>query len=313
MVFIKLLKRIFGRKPDRTANGNCGVISVSPKSSSSTSRFGVEDFAASQFSVGHDSILDIGAASIRGRGHVINGESRQDSFALFETEHYVVCAVMDGVSSSENSEIASRLVASELEYIFNATFPTTEIDSIDSWSQVNDYLSKSIVRRYLAESRTFGFEIPDSKLEAREAAAQKFATTLELVVIDRKENEEGSRNFRFVTICGDGALFLQRGNNLTRLAHPITSDNKSGKKGVFALPACDSAPEVLRGVLYPTEALILCTDGVGDFFISSKEWFSQYCSVVAQAPFTYSALLDFISLEAPDAIDDQTAIIMRLR
>lgn len=277
----------------------------------SASRHGTPDLALSTFSIVGANRLDLAAISCRGRGHYISGESRQDSFTVFTTPRYLVAAISDGVSSANLSHVGSSLVTAELPGVFEKVFHDKDVTDEQAWFEVNQILSKNLVRTFVGRQREAGLGFPADLNSLREVTADHFATTLEVAVIPLDATVDGNREFTCVTICGDGGVFyVRKGLEIFRASHSIEKPG-GGKSRVAALPVNDGLPKVTTERLAAGDSVILCTDGVADFLPTSEIWKEHLFAIIRKPDLSNHDLIDFITLEIPEAFDDKTAIIIR--
>ena len=230
------------------------------------------------------------------------------------TENFMVGAVMDGVSSCEYSHLSANLLSREFPDIATPLIESEHLDSKDYWLQVNKSLSKKIVQYYTARQANLGQDVPETVMELREAAADIFGTTLELVIVSRNTDENKRRPYWYVRLSGDGAVFnlsnKRFGRVLLRRVWPNPGAGNPSKQAVWVLPASDEEPVVMKGFLNEGVSLILCTDGVSDYLEHEQSWRSLLRGIVENDNRTFESLLRFISTDVPDAFDDKTIVVL---
>jgi serine/threonine protein phosphatase PrpC len=276
------------------------------------SRFGTSDLNISSFRVSGDLALDVAAVSCRGRGHHISGESRQDDFNSFETDKYFVAAVADGVSTSPNSHVGSHLVTTGLKQLFEKAFATKNVANVDAWYEINQSLSRNLVRHFAGQRQLEGQQIPSNVSELRELAADSLATTLEVVVVALELDENSQRAYTYIRVCGDGGLmhFNVQGK-FSEVGKQSKGQLLGGKSRVAALPANDGMPEIFQGFLKPLESLVLCTDGISDFLTTDESWSATLTNFVRGDVHDIHALVDLITMDVADSYDDKTLVVLR--
>jgi serine/threonine protein phosphatase PrpC len=290
---VQALQRYFGRKNSKA-----------PKLSASSCD--IPDLALSFGSWGNSGYFL--AASRRGRGHEKDQTPRQDSFTVFETTEHLFFAVLDGVSSSPLSHVGANAISRDFENIIKRVFSTESIDSEKAWLQVNQDASKVLIRLFVKRCKDLGLEVPNDLIDVRENAADLYATTLQVVAIEKGRTNQQATGYVYANISGDGALFKIVTSRIFTV-WPIEGILNNGSKSlVSALPASDKQPEVIRGSIPTGSYLVLCTDGVSDFLVHDKKWQKILKRSFRRNNPTYSDALDFISYNSPENFDDKTAI-----
>lgn len=232
------------------------------------SKYAIPDFVGTTFTDPIVSGLRVAAGSIRGRGHALAGESRQDSICVFESGGYLVCAVADGISRATHSELGSKIVTENLETYFTKEFSDSSVDNAAAWQRVGEGLSKQLVAVHARMMAKRGHDSPESVREQRELAAAALATTLEILVIERHGADRVALPYVHIRLAGDG-LALAMPSRLKEW-HTLLEATSVQKSPVAALPASNETPQIRAGRLSDGDSLLLCTDGIADLLATSR-------------------------------------------
>jgi hypothetical protein len=182
------------------------------------------------------------------------------------------------------------------------TISTSNVEKAAAWSALNQSLSKQLVRVHANRLRRLDKPVPESLNQLRESAADSLATTLEILVMDFKKNPDGTFNFHYINVAGDGSLYLIEGGRIVEL--------NPDKPEVFALPASDKEPIVISGTISPNTSIALCTDGIGSNLLHDQFWRDRMLTFASIPSPSYSQLIDFITYRGAGALDDQTFILL---
>ena len=269
------------------------------------------NLAASTHVFGEQKQFEVLAASHIGRGHRLASSPRQDVYFVFQWGTFVVAGISDGVSSSKYSHLGAQLIAGHAPMLIVELLKSNLTTIASSWSALNSDLSKKIVTEYVQWQRRSGKTISDDLKVLREEAADMFAATLEFVVLDSKENENGEFPYIFVRVAGDGDLLLSNNSKVPGI-RSLAKNDSDVKGEVGALPAFDGPPLTVAGTIRRGQSLLLCTDGIGDYISTDKIWLQKMASIQRCRDTSYTALADFVCYSPDEAFDDQTAIFIKL-
>lgn len=282
--------------------------SQSESFSAKPSKSGISDIELTRLSLLTPAPLEVGAFSMRGRGHRLSGEARQDAYVIFETENSVVMAVADGVSSSKRSEVAANIAVKNLESDYNDIVGSESLEGVDMWLELNRRISKRLLNKFAHSQKQHGLTVPTALHQLREAAADEFATTLEVLVISKQVSADSSREFLYVSICGDGGLFRLQQNSKD-IVDMLPERLEIDQNGVLALPAVDELPTIQSGKLLTGESLILCTDGLAENMRRNLAFRQVILKMVKQGSIDYLRMVESATFAKDLNYDDKTAIL----
>jgi serine/threonine protein phosphatase PrpC len=273
----------------------------------------IPDLALSLNRASSPTRVDFSAASIRGLGHKTDGSPRQDTYTLFELDNFFAIAVLDGVSSAPQSHVGANTAGSEIERLLRRVSNTRELYIPETWSRLNLDVSKILVQLYVSKCKEEHISIPESLIQLRENAADLFATTLEVLLVGKEDNDDGTRDYIFVNVCGDGALLSVDKNRIISVWPNLSSDSPIGKAPVAVLPATDRIPDLVTGTISKGENLLICTDGVSDFIHWDPRWQRMFKKYVSRQSPTSKHLLKLLLYTPPGDLDDKTFVIIGLK
>lgn len=288
--------------------GSLGVPTSVPQAESGVSP---ANLVISKYAFGKENEFQVLAASHIGRGHRIQASPRQDTFFVFRWGPYIVIGISDGVSASKYSHVGAEIIAENAPQLIVEILKKNLGNEENSWAALNRDLSKKLVAEYVTWKRRSLETFPEDVHLLREASADFFAATLELVVLDASENDKSEFPYLFVRVSGDGDLLLLEKSKRPAFQSVLGRVN-SAKGPVGALPAFDGAPVTVTGTVERGQTLLLCTDGIGDFIGTDRNWVRRMMRISSGQGTSYSDLANFVSYSPPEAFDDQTAIFIRL-
>ena len=212
----------------------------------------------------------VSAASRRGTSHAEMGLPRQDNLCVLTNNEELVIVVSDGTSSAKESHLGSLFLVQNFERYYREIFPEGFTSDHSLWRELNLKLSQGLVAMYVARSKQKGISTPSDIVELRMAAAAEYASTLEILVVKGSTQTE-RLPFSYVRVAGDGGIF-EISNELRELDFgPIDKSNLKNQS-VSALPIADIDPEILEGFIAPGNALMIATDGIGDYVTFNSDW-----------------------------------------
>jgi serine/threonine protein phosphatase PrpC len=221
---------------------------------------------------------------------------------------FTVLAISDGVSGADESHWGSALLTRQLQAEFDRVFPNSYTSDVAAWADLSTGLSQKLVAAYVSKMRQEGKEYPRDIEKLRGAAAARYASTLEILVVDLEYLPTGSK-YLHVRIAGDGGLFVVNGSGVESALDQTQSKSSDGT--VFALPIHDGEPEIRGGVLARGSSLVMGTDGVSEHIKSTGSWQSALVTTLNSGQLSESALLDLVSLNVAEAGDDRTIVTVR--
>lgn len=253
----------------------------------------------------------VSAGSQRGQSHRENGISRQDNFCVFKKGEYIVVAISDGVSSATEAQLGSTFLVQNFERLFDETFTSGPVAEMALWRDLNKRLSQNLVAMFISRAKRDKVSIPESIEDVRIEAAKKIAATME-VLICHVGLEAKPMEFFFVRLAGDGKLFAIN-NEVSEIEADGKADRSLKNQTVRALPIFDGEPLIYSGILNPSEAIALTTDGIGDVLLSNASWTAALKAIAtADAP-DERKLLDFLNHPDSNSRDDRTIVIVANR
>jgi serine/threonine protein phosphatase PrpC len=295
-----------GEKAPTLVQAPVGRIPRSPSKSA------MPDVALTIFSLevlgldGHEAPT-VSAASIRGTSHIESGLSRQDNFCLFTTPTETVIVISDGVSSADEAQAGSLFIVQNFERLYDEVFPSGANLDLKSWKLLNKKVSQNLVAMHVARSKQRGVQVPEETSSLRISASEKYAATLEILIC-ANTFEGKNMPYTYVRLAGDGSLFEVG----TELQIPQESSNVLSLKrsSVNAIPTYDGDPEMYQGELAPGSAVVVCTDGVGDYLPSNSSWEECLIEFSQLSKPSAANLLSLISFHDSNSRDDRTIAIV---
>jgi hypothetical protein len=197
-------------------------------------------------------VSSVSVASTRGVSHIESGLPRQDNFCILTKANETLIVLSDGTSSAEESHLGSLFLVQNFERVYDEIFPVGPSPDAQKWKELNLKLSQNLVAMFVSRSKQKGEKLPENVTDLRMAAAAKYASTLEILVISK--NVEGEPlEYLFVRIAGDGGVF-RVDDVITQIFVDDTALNLKDAS-VRVLPISDSSPVVFTGRIMPGENL----------------------------------------------------------
>lgn len=271
--------------------------------------------------VGTHGPLAVGAVSVRGNKHRLQGLPNQDTFAVAVHRHaadgeppaceeFLVVAVSDGMGSAAYSHFSSRLVAHNLVEMLRQFGERMDLASIlTAVRDRQEGLLAELTRRVEAY-RAHEFQAPP-KAE-RGSIRSDLQTTLTFAVLPLAESEIGSRR-ALLGFVGDSPAFLIRRGSIVpvepaKSGEGLWSSSTQGVLGATSMVIADVE-------IPPGSALMLTSDGVGNFltFDGVETELGIDLSNRWATPVGVHEMVRDVSFELQSADDDRTAVVVWFR
>jgi serine/threonine protein phosphatase PrpC len=188
-----------------------------------------------------------------------------------QNQNQIIVAICDGVSSASKAEIASKLVAAQVGEVISKVFKGRVTLDNELWIEVNRELSATLVRRYISDLDEASIALPSKSSELRLQTSEIYATTLEILVIEKESEEKCKRGYLYVKVAGDGSLFKLRKRSFFQAGSIEEISGENSGNLVNALPVFDGQVEVEEGSLKRGESLVAATDGFSSALLNSDE------------------------------------------
>ncbi|WP_424183594.1 protein phosphatase 2C domain-containing protein [Actinokineospora sp. G85] len=244
-------------------------------------------------------LATVRGASVRGLSHRAFGKPRQDEYGYQVTPdgRYLVLCVADGISSGPRSHQAAEVaVRTGVALLVNALAQVTpgEID----WEQTLREVAGHIVT--FARKRVPGGEAMD----ADEVVAW-MGTTATYAVVDLAHEVFDVH----VAVVGDSSAWLLTEPGWHPLAEVKNADADIATSAVEALPKLSSRPRlIIQERVYPGEALVLMTDGVGDPLGDGKGAVGRFLADAWRTPPHELAFVAHMGFHKRSFDDDRTVL-----
>ena len=249
----------------------------------------------------------LAAASLKGTAHQEFGTVRQDSYGLGVVgEDYAVIAVADGVSQAKHSHIAANLACqTAVSTTVQSLTDGVELAQLD-WAGVIDEVRAVIRRRAVSTLPPDAADFSQGQIDYA-IASQVMSTTLDVAVL---RTAGAPTEFVVARLAGDGSVYLhEHGTGWTVLSAGKDADNTVVSTRVQALPLDPGPPRVLHGVLAAGQALMVCTDGIGDHLGAGENELGQFLSAAWGQPVAGPEFLRTLDFVHAGALDDRTAVV----
>ena len=268
---------------------------------------------------GRIGILDVRAASVRGRSHrfglnAVRGRARQDEYCLSASTdgRWLVAAVADGVSQSDKSHVAATIAARRgcqlvVDALNNSVQPNALAWTEEIAPRISGYIVHEAAKMQLVE---LGVEDKDDATLARDVA-DSMATTAIFAIVDTVPSDAGEVAFVVAVLAGDSAAWKLAAREWRPLTGVKNADTEIASMAVRPLPLASKCL-VIDGTLQSGEALILMTDGLGDPLGSGQGDVGAFFATQWQTPpdaHVFAAQLDFFRRSFDD---DRTAVAIWL-
>lgn len=258
----------------------------------------------------------IGAVSVRGALHYDSRTVRQDSYSLGKSEDgaWAIAAIADGVSEGALSHLGADTAAHQAVTSARTELARQGFESAD-WARVAAEVRAKVQAstRQLVAGKIVGADgTPvDPKTLSDEDLARAAGTTSELLVIAVKPSPAGTYSFARVVIAGDGSgLMLDPSRGWKPLS--VGKNNVGGfaNNAVKPLPLDVGTPVVQRGTLEPGQAVLLTTDGIGDFLVDGSTEVGGYLHQEWSTPISSVNLVRSASFVTYQSDDDRAVVIV---
>ena len=207
-------------------------------------------------------VLDLRAASVRGRSHRYGAKARQDSYAFRCDGRYAVAVVTDGVSQGQLSQHAAEWAARVGSHLVLQELQERRPSSLD-WGRVLEIIAARIERNGRRLLTRAG--VPGAEALPREAIAGYMATTALFGVVDLCPVDDGGHLVQTFAYGDTSAWILRPGKGWIPQHQVKNSATTIASSETSALPLVRgpvTAPAPVR--LRPDDVLVLVTDGLGD-------------------------------------------------
>lgn len=199
--------------------------------------------------------LRVAAASVRGPSHAASDTPRQDSFSISHHPRWLVAAIADGSSSGTHSHVAANWAAETAA--MRLCKELSNDDKIgDSFFLTNaNQINRDLLRMIRRRIR----ETEDGR-EPNDRDAQEYFTTLEILLVSSQIESNEAVPYIWSRFAGDGRLLKYSNEGL------IDGWNDEDSCVPLHLPTPHNlnSTDIKRGLLYPGETLLFCTDGITD-------------------------------------------------
>lgn len=250
--------------------------------------------------------------SLRGSYHSDDGLPRQDAFATFVSGDWTGFVLLDGVSSAAESHVGSSFLAQSFERLFNTHFPNGPSSEELAWTNLRTSLSQHLVSMFVSKEKQAGRE-PDGDVGAlRAEALRRFGTTTEALFVRSEITNGSDSEFVYARLAGDGSLYSISQNAISCLTSGDALPNFP-KGPVGALPAFDGEALILTGSIQPQTTLVLVTDGIGDHIDTCELLRDNLVSLSQDSTVSHEAIVKFLGFKCPEAGDDRTIAMVRIK
>jgi hypothetical protein len=270
---------------------------------------------------GISGVLDVRAASIRGKAH----RDRRDSpFSLTRQDEYcvqltadgsnLVVFVADGVSAGTESHMAAAIVARRGCAIVAGMLEAGTAPADIPWSDVAGQLSTMIVREWLKrkpepfDARELANKTVEEAIELRKACAADSATTAIAAVVATSADPDGRVPFHGVVLAGDSSLWLLEPPRGWRSLSDVKNEGAEIASNVTQGLPFVGLPVPIDDYIAPDAALFLMSDGLGDPLGGGGGQVGEYLAARWRRPppaYAFAATLDFYRRTFDD---DRTAV-----
>ncbi|TFB96274.1 MULTISPECIES: protein phosphatase 2C domain-containing protein [unclassified Cryobacterium] len=260
--------------------------------------------------------LAIGAVSLRGAAHYDGGRVRQDSYSVGESRDgaWFIATIADGVSQGALSQIGADAAAQTGVSQVQAELARSGFDDAD-WQSVAVKVRDAVRARAEAVlagsiSNPRGEPMDVAGVSDRQYAVQ-LGTTAEFIVVANRADIDGAHRYVRVVVAGDGSSLIldpSKGWQVLSLGKSTSSGTKSN--AVTALPLDPGPATVQHGTLHRGQALLVTTDGIGDFLLDGSTEVGGYLHNALKSPVGPVDLVRAASFVTFQADDDRTVVIV---
>lgn len=258
--------------------------------------------------------VSLAAASTRGLGHLHMGVHRQDAMGYDMVNGWLVAAVADGVSNSPMSHLAADAAVQAALEATRSQLQAAVPDEAD-WAAVRDAAHAAVravgVATAAPQAAAQGI---DAQTLSDRTLSDIAATTCHLLVVPLEPAENGRRRVTSIRISGDSFVWVRDA------VHGwggwiVGKETKDGMidNRVLPLPRDVGAPGVSHLELCVGQALVLCTDGIGDLFGLGRQPVACHLFHAWAAPRSLPEIVQDLTFVNANGDDDRTAIVVWTR
>ena len=253
-------------------------------------------------------LLDLRAASVRGRSHRFGGKVRQDAYAYRITDDgsYLIVAVADGVSSGPLSHVAAEIVTRQGCIELADRLAKQRPRELD-WTAVLTELANQIALRGRArvEATYEGVE-----LKTYQDLAAYLASTALFAVVTLDPSEAGLA----VEILpyGDSSAWILREGRRWVTGQPVKNDHAeiaTSKTKALPIPP-QQALRAIGDFIRPGDALMLVSDGIGDPLGDGTGTVGAFLADAWAHPPEQLAFAAHVDFARKSHDDDRTAVVV---
>jgi serine/threonine protein phosphatase PrpC len=268
--------------------------------------------------------LRVAAVSLRGLAHFDPPHlPRQDAYAIGQAGEgrWLIGVIADGVSAGHNShlaaDIACQTALSQVRTMLSDRDMSVPAVPTSAWEELARTITAEILLRarpiYQGKIRTAdGADLDPLQVPTVEYA-RRMATTAELVVVDTEPDPAGGHAFVRVVVAGDGSglvLDPRRGWRLLGRPTKQTSEGLVSHAVADALPSDEVSVLVRHDSIEPGQALVITTDGIGDFLADGSTPVGGYLHQAWRTPVSHAEMLRSASFVTFQCDDDRTAVVV---
>lgn len=265
--------------------------------------------AVPRVQVSNSAKILVSAASRRGTSHSETGLPRQDNLCVLTHNDELIIVISDGTSSARESHLGSMFLVQNFERYYGELFPDGFTNNVSLWRELNLKLSQGLVAMYVNRSKQKSVPMPSEVVELRIAAAAEYASTLEVLVVRSGASSE-DLPFAYIRLAGDGGIF-EITDDIRELNFGAIDKGNLKNSSVSALPINDSDPEIMEGAIAPGHALMVATDGIGDYITYNSTWSSALINYAMNDFPSELGVLETISYFDSNSRDDRSFAIVR--
>ena len=249
--------------------------------------------------------LLIFAASLRGAAHYSYLSVRQDSFAIETINDWLIVAISDGVSQATHSHILAEFLSRKAVLIVKECLSKNDEISDDNWTNI----SREISEQALNFCKELASDDECIDINNVQQLAQKWAATLELIIVETNCNEKHS--LVSVTIAGDGATYILGKNNKWRPVKQGKVRNGVVSNAVIALPLAPDNPKIVKTTFAKDEQVFFTTDGLSDVLGDGNNQFGKFLHEKLLICNNLISFLQLMDVSVYQADDDRTGILIK--
>lgn len=268
--------------------------------------------------VGTHGPLAIGAVSIRGNKHRLQGVPNQDAFAIGLQRHdadaaeprsdeFAVLVVSDGMGSAEYSHFSARLVAHHMAAMLREFGGRQSLATLAAKLQEFQRPLLDELTRRVTSYRKDEFQAPP--LGEVPTDLTQLQCTVSFAVIPKLADATGRRTV-LLGFVGDSPAFILRGGHWLPIEPAKTGEGlwSSSTEGVLGAESM----LITEVELVPGDALVVTSDGVGNFLTFNGAPTALGSDVGQRwgSPVGLHELIRDVSFELQSADDDRTVMVL---